>query len=92
MRGALEEVKSRYLRLEEEAVKLPRRQADKVMRWWIKKLDKVTGAVRSLGIADWKKEVEEKHKDTEDGGSEMGLIEDDEEVNARHTQRVHALS
>lgn len=91
MREALEEVKSRYLRLEEEAVKLPRRQADKVMRWWIKKLDKVTGAVRSLGIADWK-EVEEKHKDTEDGGSEMGLIEDDEEVNARHTQRVHALS
>ena len=50
MREALEEVKSRYFRLEEEAVKLPRRQADKVMRWWIKKLDKVTGAVRSLGM------------------------------------------
>ena len=80
MREALEEVKSRYFRLEEEAVKLPRRQADKVMRWWIKKLDKVTGAVRSLGIADWKKELEEKYADTGDSGSEVGLMEDDEEA------------
>lgn len=77
MREALEEVKSRYFRLEEEAVKLPCQQADKVMRWWIKKLDKITGAVRSLGIADWRKEVDEKHADTEDGGSEVGLMEDD---------------
>lgn len=47
--------------------KLPRKQADKVMRWWIiKKLDKVTGVVRSLGIAEWKREVEEKHADTGD--------------------------
>lgn len=45
MREALEEVKSRYLRLEKKAVKLPWQQADKVMRWWIKKLDKITGAV-----------------------------------------------
>lgn len=54
MREALKEVKSRYFRLEDEAVKLPSQQADKVMRWWIKKLDKVTGAVRSghFGLGD----------------------------------------
>lgn len=33
MRGALEEVKPRYFRLEEQEVKLPRQKVDKVRRW-----------------------------------------------------------
>lgn len=41
--------------------------------------------MRSLGIANWKKELEEKYADAEDGGSEVGLMEnevteDDEEA------------
>lgn len=77
MREASEAVNSRYFCFEEEAVKLPRQQADKVMRWWIKKLDKITGAVRSVGIANWRKELEEKHADKEDGGSAVGLMENE---------------
>lgn len=39
------------------------------------KAEKVTVAVRSLGIADWRSEVEEEHADTENGGNKVGLIE-----------------
>lgn len=33
--------------------------------------------MRSLGIANWRKELEEKHADTEDGGSAVGLMENE---------------
>lgn len=54
------------------------------MRWWIAKLVKVVGPVKSLGIVEWKKEMEDQNgEDIDEGdgnghGNQVGTDEDEE--------------
>ena len=57
MREALDTVRFKYYDLEESVEYLPPAEADRVMKWWIAKLETITGPLRSIGIADFQEEV-----------------------------------
>ena len=54
-------VRSKYYDLKESAEHLLPAEADRVMRWWIVKLEIITGPRRSMGIAGFQEEVQSKH-------------------------------
>ena len=72
MREALDIVRSKYYDLEESVEHLPPAEADRVMKWWIAKLETITGSLRSIGIADFQEEVQAKHGVVEGAKNPLG--------------------
>ena len=62
MREALDTLKSKYYDLEDLVAKMPGYQAEDVMRWWIGKLEKMTGPLRSIGIAEFREELQQQYR------------------------------
>jgi len=58
---ALNTVKPKYFDLEEQVAHFDTDAANKIMRWWLNKLDSITGPLRMMSLAGFQSDITAKH-------------------------------
>jgi len=57
----LDTVKSKYFGLEEQVARLDTDAADKVIRWWLNKLNSITGHFRMMSLVEFQSDMTVRH-------------------------------
>lgn len=75
IKEALDGIRSRYYALEEQVAAMPKEAADEVVRWWISKLDRITGPLRRGGVEEFKAEIGASEVKNEEGNEAFSTSE-----------------